>query len=285
MSAPTYTAARRPAVARGVAHVWPPVSFAVLVAASWWVAALVLESTVVPTPADAIAGLRDELGNARFRASVLDTLRVLVLAYVSAAAIGSIAGTLLGVRTFWSRAVLPLVHALNSIPKVTLFPIFLLMLGLGDLSRGAFAFMTGVLPMFLIAAEAARGVSRTHLKLATSLRVGEFAVMWKVVWPSTLPAIAGGLRLCFGFTFLGLILAEMFASSSGLGQELLRNVSIGRMENIAGEVILIAGLALVPTLALTWIEHWTTRRFGPTWRTVAPSVPPAARRGSTGTSD
>ncbi|WP_218163805.1 ABC transporter permease subunit [Actinomadura madurae] len=221
-----------------------------------------LKSTVVPAPGAAVKGLQAELGNPRFRASVLDTVRVLAIAYMAAAAAGAIAGTLLGVRAFWSRALLPLVYVLNSVPKVTLFPVFLLVLGLGDLSRGSFAFACGVVPMFIIAAEATRGVSRTHLKLAASLRVGEIQVMRKIVWPSALPAIAGGLRLSFGFTFLGLVLAEMFAGSSGLGQELLRNVSIGRMENIAGEVILIAVLALAPTALLTWAERWTAERYG-----------------------
>lgn len=249
---------------RRLDHVWPPVSFAVVVVACWWVAAVALDSTVVPTPAEAVSGLREELGNPRFRTSVVETLQVLALSYLAAAGVGAIGGTLLGVRSFWSRALVPLVHALNSLPKVTLFPIFLLLLGLGDLSRGAFAFVCGVLPMFIIAAEAAQGVSRTHLKLAASLRVGEVAVMRKIVWPATLPAVASGLRLCFGFTFLGLVLAEMFAGSSGLGQELLRNVSIGRMQNIAGEVILIATIALVPTLLLTWLEYWTARRYGRT---------------------
>ncbi|GAB2480458.1 ABC transporter permease [Nocardiopsis aegyptia] len=253
---------RRTGLTHRIDRLWPPVLFAALGVACWWAIATALKSTIVPTPAAAVAGLWAELGNSGFQASVLDTVRVLVLAYAAAAAVGAIAGTLLGVRAFWSRAILPLVHALNSVPKVTLFPIFLLLLGLGDVSRGAFAFACGVLPMFIIAAEAAHGVSRTHLKLASSLGVGEIQVMRKIVWPSALPAIATGLRLSFGFTFLGLIIAEMFAGSSGVGQELLRNVSTGRMENIAGEVILIAAIALAPTVVLTRIERWTADRYG-----------------------
>lgn len=262
MTESSRTPSRYAMITLGAERLGPPILFAILGVGCWWVAAAVLDSAVVPSPVAAVEGLRAELGNAPFRTSVLDTVRVLLLAYAAAAAVGAIVGTLLGMRAFWSGTILPLVHALNSVPKVTLFPIFLLLLGLGDLSRGAFAFACGVLPMFIIAAEAAQGVSRTHLKLAASLRAGEIQVMRKIAWPSALPAIASGLRLCFGFTFLGLIIAEMFAGSSGLGQELLRNVSIGRMENIAGEVILIAVVALVPTLLLTWLERWTAGRYG-----------------------
>lgn len=246
--------------------VWRRIGPALTVAAggalTWWLMARILNSSVVPGPGESLAGLWTQLGNARFRASVLDTIGVLAVSYCVASVLGTALGPLLGVRPFWARSLLPLVYALNSVPKVALFPIFLLVLGLGDLSRGAFAVLSGALPMFLIAAEASRGVPRSHLKLASSLRVGEIRVLTKIVWPSALPAITSGLRLTFGFTFLGLLVAEMFAGSSGLGQELLRNVSLGRMDYIAGEIVLVAAIALVPTAILTWFERWTGRRYG-----------------------
>jgi NitT/TauT family transport system permease protein len=249
-------------VGGGVARSGPPVVLAVAGIAAWWGLAAVLDSSVVPDPLESLRGLRRQLDTPSFRTSIVDTVRVLAISYAVAAVLGAALGTLLGVRSFWSRALLPLVYALNSVPKVTLFPIFLLVLGLGDLSRGAFAVLSGLLPMFILAAEATRGVPRSHLKLASSLQVGELKVMSKIVWPSALPAIASGLRLTFGFTFLGLLVAEMFAGSSGLGQELLHNVSIGRMEYIAGEIVLIAVIALVPTAVLTWIERWAAGRYG-----------------------
>ncbi|GAA0903949.1 MULTISPECIES: ATP-binding cassette domain-containing protein [Streptomyces violaceusniger group] len=93
-------------------------------------------------------------------------------------------------------------------------------------------------------------------------RAQELRVLPMVGWPAVMPAVAAGLRLTFGFTFLGLIIAEMFAGSSGLGQQLLRNVALARMEYIAEEIVLIVVLALVPFLLLTWIERRVNDRFG-----------------------
>jgi NitT/TauT family transport system permease protein len=240
----------------------PALIVALVALALWWAGAALADSAVVPTPAESLRSLGSELAQPVFRASVLDTLRVLIQSYLSAAVVGAVLGALLGVRPFWSRVALPLAYALNTVPKVTLFPIFFVFLGLGNLSCGAFAFFSGVLPMFLIAAEAGRGVLQAHLKLAASLRVGDLRVLTKIVWPAVMPAVATGLRLTFGFTFLGLIIAEMFAGSSGLGQQLLRNVALARMEYIAGEIVLIAVLALVPFLLLTWLERRINDRFG-----------------------
>ncbi|WP_020124683.1 ABC transporter permease [Streptomyces canus] len=241
----------------------PALVVAFVAVAVWWAGAVVADSAVVPTPDQSLRSLVTELAQPSFRASVFDTLRVLVQSYLSAAVVGAVVGALLGVRPFWSRVALPLAYAVNTVPKVTLFPIFFVFLGLGNLSCGSFAFFSGVLPMFLIAAEAARGVPQAQLKLAASLRVGDLRVLPMVVWPAVMPAVAAGLRLTFGFTFLGLIVAEMFAGSSGLGQQLLRNVALARMEYIAGEIVLIALLALVPFLLLTWLERRISDRFGP----------------------
>lgn len=246
---------------RGTAWV-PPLFFAAAMVVVWTVTAALADSAVYPGPGQALDSLWSDLGNPRFMTSVSDSARVLLLSYAAVVVVGAVAGMLLGLSAFWSRAVLPLVYALNSVPKIVLYPIFLLFLGVGDIGRGAFAFASGVLPMFIIMVEAGAGVSRLHLKMAAGLGMSRLSLLRRIVVPSVLPSLATGMCLCFGLTLIGLVLAEMFAGSSGLGQELLRNLSIGRMENIAGEVILVAAIALVPTLVLSWAERWIARRYG-----------------------
>jgi NitT/TauT family transport system permease protein len=238
-----------------------PALVAVVTVAAWWMASVLADSAVFPTPGESLATLREDLADPRDRQSIADTLRVLAVSFLVAAVVGSVLGMLLGLSAFWSQAVLPVVYATNSIPKITLYPIFLLFLGIDDLSRGAFAFVSGVLPMFLITCEATAGVSRINLKLAASLRLGWPALLARIVLPSIAPSLVAGLRLTFGLTFLGLLLAEMFSGSSGLGYELLRNVTLVRMENIMGEVVLVGVLALVPTLLLEQAERRARRHF------------------------
>ncbi|MEU6409017.1 ABC transporter permease subunit [Microbispora sp. NPDC046933] len=240
----------------------PPILLGAALVAVWWIGALIAGSAVFPTPVEAVTSLGAELGLERFVTSIATTLRALASAYLAAAVVGTVAGMSLGLSAFWTSAVLPVVYTVNSIPKITLYPIFLLFAGIGDLGRGTFAFVSGVLPMFLIVVEATAAVSRVHLKLAAVLRLSLPRLLWQIVVPSVLPALATGLRLTFGLTFLGLLLAEMFSGSSGLGFEILRNVTLVRMERIVGEVILIAALALIPTLLLQALERQVHRRFG-----------------------
>ncbi|MDT0393621.1 MULTISPECIES: ABC transporter permease subunit [Streptomyces] len=245
---------------RGFAWV-PPLLFAAAMVVVWTVTAALADSAVYPGPGQALDSLWSDIGNPRFMTSVSDSARVLLLSYAAVIVVGSVAGMLLGLSAFWSGAALPLVYALNSVPKIVLYPIFLLFLGVGDLSRGAFAFASGVLPMFIIMVEATAGVSRLHLKMAAGLGMSRLSLLRRIVVPSVLPSLATGMCLCFGLTLIGLVLAEMFAGSSGLGYELLRNLSLARVENIIGQVVLIGVLALVPTLALQQLATRVRNRY------------------------
>ncbi|MGW5340867.1 ABC transporter permease [Rhodococcus pyridinivorans] len=261
MTAVPVSTSARLSLRRGTPSWVPPVALAVVLLVVWAATAALADSAVYPGPLEALDSLRADIGSSRLQQSVLDTTRVLLLSYVAAIAIGSVAGMLLGLSAFWSSATLPVVYALNSIPKIVLYPIFLLFLGIGDFSRGSFAFVSGVLPMFLIMVEATASVSRLHLKMAASLNMSRFSLMRRIIVPSVLPSFAAGMRLCFGLTLIGLLLAEMFSGSTGLGYELLRNLSLARVENIMGQVVLIGVLALIPTLALQQLEVRIRNRY------------------------
>lgn len=236
------------------ARVLPPVVLLVALVAAWWIGADILDSAVFPTPAESISTLGAELTDNGFRASVGSTVLNLAIAYSLVVAVGGVLGVLIGLNAFWSRTLSPLIFSLNSVPKIVLYPIFLLFLGLGALSQVSFAFFQGLLPMFLIMLEGSAGVNRLHLKLAASLQMSYPALLRKIVVPQLVPTVLTAMRVSFGLTFVGLILAEMFSGTTGLGYELLRNVTQVRMADILGEVLLITVIALIPTVALKYFE-------------------------------
>ncbi|CKH62021.1 ABC transporter permease subunit [Mycolicibacterium smegmatis] len=244
----------KPSSDRLRARVLPPVVLLVALVAAWWVGADILDSAVFPTPAESISTLGAELTDNGFRASVGSTVLNLAIAYSLVVAVGGVLGVLIGLNAFWSRTLSPLIFSLHSVPKIVLYPIFLLFLGLGALSQVSFAFFQGLLPMFLIMLEGSAGVNRLHLKLAASLQMSYPALLRKIVVPQLVPTVLTAMRVSFGLTFVGLILAEMFSGTTGLGYELLRNVTQVRMANILGEVLLITVIALIPTVALKYFE-------------------------------
>ena len=255
----TQTIRRRQRRGRGIIE---PVLLAAVLVVIWWVTAAVLQSRVFPDPWESVQTLGEDLSHANYRMSIIASVRMLAISFAACVVLGTLLGIGLGLSQFWTQALLPLFYAANSVPKIVLYPIFLLLLGIGDVSRFAFAFVSGFLPMFLLVVEGTVSVSVLHLKLGASLRMGFPSLFRRILLPSLLPTVVTAMRISFGLTFLGLLLAEMFSGSSGLGFELLRNMTQVRMASIMGEVILIAGIALVPTLLITWAEQKVGTRFG-----------------------
>lgn len=257
-SRPTSLRAPAPRLPRTVLA---PALVAVLVLVCWSVSAAWADSAVYPSPIESSKGMWSDLRHPRFRSNLQSSVLLLVLTYASVVSLGIMSGLLVGLSRFWASVILPLAHAFNGIPRIVFFPVFLLILGSGPPSLAGFAFACGVIPMFLISAEATTAVSRLHLKLAASLGMRRALLLRKIVIPSIVPALVSGMRITFGLTFVGLLIAELFAASTGLGAEILRAIGQVRMGNILGQVVLIALIAVLPTIALRRLETRITRRY------------------------
>lgn len=230
----------------------------------WALAAAVSTSAVFPGPIAAVEGLMLDLGRADYRASIVTTITLLVIGWVLAAIVGTLVGFGLGLSKFWSTVFATPLFAMYSIPKVTLYPVFLIFLGIEEESRVAFAFFHGVFPMALLVMAATAALDRNHLKLADVLVMPWQMKLRKILIPALLPTIVTALRIAFGLTLMGLILAGMFTANSGLGHELVNNIAFVRVDRIAGQVLFIVVLAVIPGLTLRWLETRVTSRYQPT---------------------
>lgn len=228
----------------------------------WAIVAAVVDSLVFPGPLQAVSGLFDDLQRPAYQESVLTSVRLLVVSWVLAAVVGAAVGFVLGQSQFWSKVFQTPLFALYSIPKVTLYPIFLLLLGLGEPSRIVFAFLHGVFPVALLVMGATTTLDRKLVRLGDALELSWWQRVTKIVVPALLPTVMVALRISFGLTFLGLVLAEMFSADIGLGRELVNNVANVRVEQIAGQVLFIGLLALGPVLAMLAIERRVKARVG-----------------------
>jgi NitT/TauT family transport system permease protein len=229
--------------------------------AAWQVIALVVANPVLTSPAETVTQLRANLADSRFLTSVGDTVEAVAVSFVLAGAAGMLAGSVLGLRRYWFEAVTPLLYGLNSIPKITLYPIFLLIFGLGLDSRIAFGAFHGIFLMSLVMAEAVQTLAPVYRKLMQTYRLGPFRALRHVVAPALLPFLVTGLRLTFALTLIGVVIAELFSATSGIGHELMRDVTLARTDRILALVVVVVAIALVPSWLLRLLERRVTARF------------------------
>lgn len=138
-------------------------------------------------------------------------------AYTLAVIVGTIAGLAVGATAFSRTAFLPIVLLLFAIPQVSLLPLVILMFGLGPAAKIAFGFSHGVFPIALNVVAGMRDAKELHLRAARSMGASRFDTLRYVILPHAVPSLFTGMRLGMTLTLLGVILAELYVSTGGIG--------------------------------------------------------------------
>ena len=228
--------------------------------AIWQVVGMLAGDFYVATPVQAADALGDGISGGWLFDSLGATLAATALGFAIAAVAGLWIGVTLGLVRFWGNVFEPITLSVYSIPKVTLFPIFLTVFGFGLYSKIAFGMFHGIFPIIIIAMNATRGVNPVHLKVARSLRLSRLDTFRQVIFPSIFPALLTGLRLGFSLVLLGVVLGEMFASRAGFGYELVEAITLHDMPRMYGIVAVLVIIAFaVNALFLRW-ERAAERR-------------------------
>jgi NitT/TauT family transport system permease protein len=223
----------------------------------WHLLHLVVGATALTSPAATLAHVGTMMTNERtlFAAHALETAKAFVLALVISYALGILLGIWLGVHKLAGAVAEPVLVALYALPKVTLFPVALLIFGLGMSGKVAFGVMHGVIPVAIFVMNAIRHVRPSYLKTAHVLKLSPLQTIWTVIVPATIPEIFTGLRVGFSVTLLGVLIGEMFASKKGLGFMVINAINIADVETVMAVALVLFVAAAIANGLLLWLDH------------------------------
>jgi NitT/TauT family transport system permease protein len=169
---------------------------------------------------------------------------------------GLVLGLTLGLNRFVGDVADPILGTVYSIPKITLYPIILLIFGLSLATKVAFGVIHGIFPVAIFTMNAVRNVAPVHRRTAKALRLKPLATIVTVLAPAALPEILAGIRIGVAVTLLGILIAELFASSSGIGFALIRATERNNVVDIFALTLLVFLFAV----AINSLLHVTERR-------------------------
>ena len=165
-------------------------------------------------------------------------------------------GFWLGFHRFAGEVFEPMLVALYSIPKITLYPILLLAFGLGMPAKIAFGAIHGIIPIALFTINAVRNIKPILIKTARvhAARATRDLVR-SVLFPAALPEIFTGLRVGFSLTLIGTLLGEMFAAQRGLGYLLMNAIGLHNVDLIMAVTLLLIAFAAAVSSVLLVIDR------------------------------
>ncbi len=227
---------------------------------TWQALHQVVGATALPGPVPTLSYLVRFVPTARFAENAWATLVCFFYALVLSYAIGLAVGVWMGFHRLSGAVGEPILISLYTLPKLTLYPVVLLIFGLTLSGRVTFGAMHGVLPVALLTMAAIRNIPPVYLKSARSLRLSTWQTIVTVLFPATLPEVVAGLRIGFTLTLLGVLLAEMFAAKHGLGFLIINAMQILQAEEMIAVAVVLFVFAALANALLLWIEHQLHRR-------------------------
>jgi len=184
------------------------------------------------------------------------TFRSTILGFI----IGTSVGALLGMSFWWSRnyalIMQPYIICLESIPKLALAPLIILVFGMGLSSKVAIATALTLIVSTLTAYSGVQAVDKDQEKLFYSLGASRWQIFTKLVAPSCVPWIISILRVNIGLALTGSIVGEFVSSQHGLGRTILYAGSTYEIALVWVAVIVLSALSIVMYIGVTWLEKF-----------------------------
>ncbi|SHI22588.1 ABC transporter permease [Pollutimonas bauzanensis] len=222
----------------------------------WQIASWSLGVEVLPGPWRTVAQLRREFGDPDFGAHLAETSKAFFSALLIAVVGGTAIGLILGARRLAGDVMEPILIALYSIPKIALYPIILLMFGLGISAKVAFGVIHGIIPIVIFTMTAVRNIRPVYLRSIQAHRLTPWQGALHVLIPATVPEIVAGLRIGFSLTLLGTLLGEMFASQRGIGHLLMLAIDRNNAPAIMALALMLFLFATAASIGLLqWDRH------------------------------
>jgi NitT/TauT family transport system permease protein len=154
-------------------------------------------------------------------AEIMRAIGLALVEVVSAYALAIVAGLALGLAVgsteLGRRSLFPIILLLYAIPQVVLLPLLTLGFGIGPAAKIAFGFSHGVFPILVNVIAGMRNVNQLYLKAAQAMGARRHDILRDVVFPHMVSSFFTGLRLAMTMTLLGVILAELYVSTNGVG--------------------------------------------------------------------
>jgi NitT/TauT family transport system permease protein len=218
-----------------------------LVAGLWQAASMsgLLPNAVLPSFSAVVTALVSLVTSGEIfphtEASLVRAGAGLLIAVVCGIALGLLMARIRAVQ----RAVEPLLLLIYPVPKPALIPLFMVWLGIGDVSKITVIALSCLVPVVIAAFNGARDVDDVLLWSARARGTPEHRLLWRVILPAALPQIATGVRTAIAIAFIVMVSSEFISAEHGLGYLIFSYGGVGADDAMLAVVLYLTAIGFV----------------------------------------
>jgi len=229
---------------------------------AWEIGAHFGNPLFVAPPSAVVPKIFEIAGQAQVSRALATTAWELASAFGIALLIGVPVALLTSSTPLTRKSVYPIILLIYAVPQVTILPLFVLALGPGSASKVAFGVSHGIFPIVISLISGLQNVDPLLLRSARSMGASRGQVLRRIVLPSVTPSLFAGMRLGMAATLLGVLLAELYVTTRGIGYLTRIYTDNFRPAELFALIVILAFFAILLNELFRLYERRLTR-----WRT------------------
>lgn len=181
------------------------------------------------------------------------TFKTVVLGFLLSALVSLPLAVAIASSTAVANTVYPLLVLTQSIPKVALAPILVVMLGAGEAPRVVIAFLVAFFPLATSLSTGLMVTPPELVELGRAYNATRLQELWRIRFPHAIPFIFNGVKLAVTYSVIGAVVGEFVAAESGLGYQIMAATAFFNTPVAFGALIMLAfmGIMLFQSVVIT----------------------------------
>lgn len=232
----------------------------------WYIISLVISMPIVPFPHLVLKEVFLELLRGQVLIHLFVSLYRVLSGILLALLIAIPLGIVMGLKNTTNKLLTPIIYLFQPVPKIALLPIFLVLFGIGDLSKILLVSMVIFFPAVLMIKDSVSEINYHYLELSKAYNLSKNQILVDIILPSILPSIFSTLRISVGISLSVLFFSENFATEYGIGYYIMNSwIMVNYLQMYTGIVF----ISLLGIFLYKFIEI-VEKKMMP-WKLVAPS--------------
>ncbi len=214
-------------------------SFLTILGIWWFSSGNLFVEQIVPKPYDVAIVFAQLTAKGELFWHIYASFKRIFIGYAIGVLLGFSIGMLIGVYRLARTMTYPFIEFFRCIPPVALIPLMVSLFGIGEIGK---YLVIAYAAMFVMIINTASGIASTpviRVRAAQCLGANSLAILRWVVIPSAWPYVLTGLRIALGFSFMGVVAAEMMGAQRGIGFLIMQSTNIlNAQEMFVGFILL-----------------------------------------------
>lgn len=216
-----------------------------------------IKAFFVSEPSEVARNALDQFNDGELTTNLIATLISFAMALVLATAVGVALGVAAGWFADVEAALEPFIWFKYSAPTIAFYPLFVAWLGYGRPTIVAIGMLFALTPIYANTLSGIKNVDKDLVRAARSFGARPSDVFLHIALPGSIPIMVAGLRLGVGRALTGVVLAELFGASAGLGYSIAYHAQLLETTPMMVSIVTIILLGVILTQVLSWLERKT----------------------------